>query len=1441
VKGFARHLFARARLGRGNLGRARQAPVARRTVQPAAALARSEAVWTVVDALESRWLFSAAFDVAGLTALREDPRFVDVDGSDVAVAVLDTGVFGTHPDLQQNVVGWYNAVSNPVDSPPSFDPVYDAFDGDGHGTHVSGIAASSDPNVGVAYAAKLVAVKVLPDAGEAELGGDPVARGLRWVALHAQEFNVRVVNLSLGTPGNADLVAAAVGRTEVGQAIKDLEGLGITVVAASGNSYAQYTSTGAAFPAVASTISVANTWADAGRAEDFGTPFGSSGDRFFAVEGSAAPDRFAATSQRSTLPNQVAAPGQDVYSLWNGSGGTGGGTDDGLHKVLSGTSMAAPFVSGLVALMQDAARTFGGQYLSDPAQVRQIIQDTADTVTDADVPDNYRFDTVGGDLSALAETGLTYKRVNALHAVQRVYDLVTEGNPNPGGSGPEIKPDTDSIRGRATIVPKLDATRQFTYAGRVGTDGQVVVGADDVDLYRLNLTVRGNLIVALSLPPDAVDAGDPTAEGSTPVNTVVRLFDAAGTEVARAVGDAAAGGFATLVTNPTASLATGLYYVGISSLNNVAYDVVNGGGTFSGQGEADYQMVVSLANPDPNGVVQGAVSVDLTTPGEALPDPLVAGGAGRTVTVSRLNGLLGSDLPVVGSPDRIVVSADVDMFRLVAPDDGTINVLTQAKSLYGSAGADTLLKVYDENLTLVAENDNRRTGTTDSLASVPVVRGGIYYVALTAAGNKAFDPQDPYGTRTPDSTPTDKSYDVLFWADNADANGTALSAAPLKVGPAVEAAVGTDAGTVVGLGSAPSKDVDWYTLTPAADGLLRFRATGTAGFVPSLSLWELDEVSGQLARIADAVSPDATLALRVTAGRQLFAAVTGAGNQGFNWFAVASGVGGDAGAYALSASVESAATAKALTNDSVKTGTPTPLAVGQTVAAELGRDGDVVTGAADVDLYAFTAPANATYRFRTIAGNESDADTALRLFDAKGRQLASNDNAADALAASRVTATLKKGQIYYVGVSGTGQFAFAYNPITGEGAGEGSTGTYALAAQQLPPGSLSASFTNAAPLKYVDAQGHKVTLRLVGAGTGLLDIVGADPAAGEAGSYQLTLNDTDPESTLRVTGVTTLGDVRVNGPLGAVRAGGTTLAGNLNVEGTLGFLQLAAANVGGQVGANLIGDAVVGGNFGANLAVSGDVGTIKVGGTLTGGTWDVAGGVQSLTARAAGAGWVATFGGDVASAQFKSLAGSLTAGGIGQLLVPGKIAGGHVATTYGGIGFLDVGTMAGGDVRSAGDIGRAWFANGLVDSILFAGVAEGSAALPADNAAFVAGATISSLYVGKGPFTGTRVAAARIERATLPAGVGVEVVALAAGTPTAAGEPFGLATTELGSLWYGSSLMYRRGKTPDAPAAVGDFVVRLFPPAPEPQVPADSDLPGEPAQPAEPELPGVPG
>src|SRR5580704_13226184 len=141
---------------------------------------RSNRKTYLLEALELRVLLSASFDITDLTEMRSTPAFSQINGAGIGIAVLDTGVDAANPELTPNVEAFYNAVEDPVAGATT--SVSNAVDNDGHGTHVSGIAASSNPAIGVAYGAKLVDIKVIPDQNEQQLGGDPVLRGLEWVA-----------------------------------------------------------------------------------------------------------------------------------------------------------------------------------------------------------------------------------------------------------------------------------------------------------------------------------------------------------------------------------------------------------------------------------------------------------------------------------------------------------------------------------------------------------------------------------------------------------------------------------------------------------------------------------------------------------------------------------------------------------------------------------------------------------------------------------------------------------------------------------------------------------------------------------------------------------------------------------------------------------------------------------------------------------------------------------------------------------------------------------------------------------------------------------------------------------------------------------------------------------------------------------------------------------
>lgn len=119
-------------------------------------------------------------------------------GSNVVVAVLDTGVDLDHPDLAPNLVPGYNAV-NPAASPQ---------DDNGHGTQVAGIIGAATNNgvgiAGVAWNAKIMPVKVLNAQG---YGTDSdIVEGIRWAASHGAD----VINMSLGGPGMSMAIDEAV-------------------------------------------------------------------------------------------------------------------------------------------------------------------------------------------------------------------------------------------------------------------------------------------------------------------------------------------------------------------------------------------------------------------------------------------------------------------------------------------------------------------------------------------------------------------------------------------------------------------------------------------------------------------------------------------------------------------------------------------------------------------------------------------------------------------------------------------------------------------------------------------------------------------------------------------------------------------------------------------------------------------------------------------------------------------------------------------------------------------------------------------------------------------------------------------------------------------------------------------------------------------------------
>ena len=1405
-----------------------------------------------VHGLERRLLMSAAFDLTGLTDLRADPTFPGIDGSDVAVAILDTGVYADHPALRSNVIAYYNAVSSQV--PASIGPSSAglARDAVGHGTHVAGTVAAQDPEVGVAPAAKVVSVKVIADPGEPQAGGDPLLRGLQFVERFAEALNIKVVNMSLGmttTAGGVNLNAAPDpdGRA---RAIDALEEMGVTVVSAAGNSYANDPVPGASMPAVYSTVSVASTWATGGGGHDFaGIGMGSPYDRYAPFETSAAPDRFAASSQRSTLPNQVAAPGVDVYSTWNGAGGFGGPL---LYNTLSGTSMAAPLVSGVVALMQDAAMTFGGRYLTDVDQVLEILRDTADLVTDVDVDDNGRYAVSSGGVLdptplELPETGETFARVNVLNALRRVRSIVS-GN---GGGG-----DLDSSAGNATSLPALSGGAAITRRGRIGTDGGTAVGPSDVDVFRVTIASPGDLTVLLS-PPTGGELFTP----------VLRLFNSSGFQVARA--DGTAGAYPVLGAggggNPGGEpLPPGIYYVGVSSLANTAYSVADGSGAVGGLSQGDYTLTVALNNPDENGVAPGAQAVDLT-----LPDTL----AFASVASSLSSGVIGADPAAAGtpgSPQALVTGGDVDMYRVVAPDDGSVEARTLSVQLPGGPVVDTYVRVFDADFAEVGANDNISPQNLDSRVSVPVQAGRTYYVGVTNFANRDFSPLNPYG-RVPNSTIEQEPYGLYLAFSSGDADGTAVKAVARAVGEAVAGAVGTDGGAAVGAGGG-SKDVDFSRFAAPADGLLDLAVAGSGDFESVLALWAYDPGQHTVVKLGEAAGAAPRLVRPVTAGQAVYASVTGRGNQEFNWFATASGPGGQTGSYTLTSSLRPPTDLPALSDGAAQGRAPVALAAGVPLVASLGSDGPLLLDA-DVDVYAFVPAATGRYDVRTDTSAEGSADTVLRVFDAAGNPVALNDNATARTNASALRVTLTAGQTYYVGVSGAGAGAAVYDVGSGAGAAAGSRGGYGLVVAPSAAGAPAVSVADAAPVAESFRAGSAATFTIAldapAASAVTVAYTTADGSAAAGADYTPAAGTVTfaPGETVKTVTVQVAGDALAEGDeafaLDVAVVDGAEAAvaderGSVTVHNQavqpIGFNAALRATFtdadGGRVVVSLRGPgsgevlllgnapsdaaaiALTGTTAASTLTVTGDtsVGAVTVGGALRGltgkaldlaGNLAVAGSLAQLRIRN-------VLGGAINIGPGAPLAGTLGAVADASLTAAGGIRSLRVArwgdsdgandfvnapsiaslqslgdfgadVSAGALGRLVVGgALLGADVRAAGKIGSVRL-GGAAGSRVFAGLRADVNTLPngADDFADPSAAIASFSVTGRaGTFGNTLVAAPAVGR-----------VVLGTVRTDNGGTPFGVAATVVQSVAVPS---FRGSRLPKGERADGDFRLRVL-------------------------------
>ncbi len=285
-------------------------------------------------------------------------------GRDITWAVLDTGVVAEHPHFGGNVIAaQYDCTRGGALAEGK------ALDGNGHGTHVAGIIAGraevGTPAVtysGIAPEARLHVYKVLSDEGRGEDAW--IIKALDHIAdvnERAGQIVVHGINLSLG--GGFDPSAYGCGHSPLCRELRRLWRQGVVIVIAAGNGgFAQIESASGPLDAnldlsisdpanLEEAIAVGSVHKE--RPHTFGVSY-------FSSRGPTADGR---------LKPDVVAPGERVVSCrhtWPAKASTA----DELYVAQSGTSMAAPHVSGVVAAFLSCRREFIGA----PERVKDILK-----------------------------------------------------------------------------------------------------------------------------------------------------------------------------------------------------------------------------------------------------------------------------------------------------------------------------------------------------------------------------------------------------------------------------------------------------------------------------------------------------------------------------------------------------------------------------------------------------------------------------------------------------------------------------------------------------------------------------------------------------------------------------------------------------------------------------------------------------------------------------------------------------------------------------------------------------------------------------------------------------------------------------------------------------------------------------------------------------------
>ncbi|MBH67104.1 MAG: hypothetical protein CMM58_02005 [Rhodospirillaceae bacterium] len=652
---------------------------------------------------------ATAFDSTNLTAFQAaNPS---IDGTGTTIAVLDTGIDLDHPFFGPDSDG--DGVSDNIVASQDFHGDGNgASDPDGHGTHVAGIAMSSDVTYpGVAPGAKVAAIQVLGADGGFR---SSVEAGLQWVISNASSLNITAVNLSLGNGSNSNFAASA---EMISDELSALRSMGIITFAAAGNSFAEYNTQGIGSPAI-DPNAIAISALDSSNSSA------------------------ASYSQRSESLTSVFAPGTFIT---NAAPGTGAAI-----QTLSGTSMATPYVAGVSSLIRQLNPNLS------VADFEAFLAESASTFVDPVTAGSYRILDVNG-LANLATGGTSPTPTSPTNpSTDDHADTVGTNSPVTAGvsvSGElETGGDKDvfSFSGSAGSSYTIDLRGAPSSLGTLSDPLLRVLDADGTSLAQDDDGGTGFESSMIYVPTTSglfyIEAG---AFSSSQTGTY--QLDVADTSSQDDHPD---------IIGSNTNLSLGVAQTGeIEESGDVdvfALDV-NSGTTYTIDQKAFYSSVGTLADPlltlrDGSGNIlaqddDGGFRLEsqITYTAESSTTLYLEAGAFGTRTGSYeisvgSNSTIGDVADVPGSglteisigisqTGDLEVGGDKDVFSLSVNSGGTYQIDLRGSTSGVGTLTDPLLRVLDANSQVLAENDDGGSGFESSLNFTASSTGEVFLEA----------------------------------------------------------------------------------------------------------------------------------------------------------------------------------------------------------------------------------------------------------------------------------------------------------------------------------------------------------------------------------------------------------------------------------------------------------------------------------------------------------------------------------------------------------------------------------------------------------------------------------------------------------------------------------------------------------------------------------------